>query len=55
MLLSAHAYWLRQAARRALETGDFEIALSSAERAENLHSTGEGRLLQFISTLTARD
>ena len=24
MLLSAHAYWLRQAARRALETGDDE-------------------------------
>ena len=55
MLLSAHAYRLRQTARRALEAGDFETALTSAYRAENLHSTGPGRLLQFISMLAATD
>ena len=55
MLLSAHAYRLRQAARLALESGDFETALSSARGAEDLHSTGEGRLLEFLSVLAATD
>lgn len=55
MLLSAHAYRLRQAARQALVAGDFATALSAAERAEDLHSTSQGRLLWFISQLAAAD
>jgi len=51
MLLATHAYALRQAARQALKAGDIPAALSSAQAAQNLHSTAEGRLLQFTCTL----
>jgi hypothetical protein len=51
MLLAAHAYALRQAARQALESGDAQTALVSARAAQGLHSTAEGWLLQFACGL----
>jgi hypothetical protein len=51
MLLAAHAYALRQAARQALESGDAQTALASARAAQGLHSTAEGWLLQFACGL----
>lgn len=53
MLLAAHAYTLRQAARQALKSGDAQTALASARAAQGLHSTAEGRLLQFACALAA--
>ena len=53
MLLAAHAYALRQAARQALKSGDAQTALASARAAQGLHSTAEGRLLQIACTLAA--
>jgi hypothetical protein len=47
MLLTARAYALRQAARKALMLGDPQSALASARAAQNLRSTPIGGLLQF--------
>lgn len=48
MLLAAHAYVLRQAARQSLRQGDFQRALASVQAAQQLHSTAEGSLLGFV-------
>ncbi|MGC8549490.1 MAG: hypothetical protein ACP5M4_07300, partial [Acidobacteriaceae bacterium] len=46
MLLSAHAYRLRQQARRALLRGECRTALACAAKAQQLQSTPEGSILQ---------
>jgi hypothetical protein len=48
MLLAAHAYVLRQAARQSLAQGDRQAALASAQSAQRLCSTAEGRLLEIV-------
>ena len=48
MLVSAHAYSRRQAARRLLEAGEAQEALSAAEAAERLHATRQGSILQMV-------
>jgi hypothetical protein len=53
MLLVAQACALRQAARRALRSGDARNALASARAAEGLHSTAEGDLLQSVCAVLA--
>ena len=53
MLLAAHAYVLRQAARQSLRQGDWQAALDSAQAAQRLHSTEEGSHLTVISTAAA--
>jgi hypothetical protein len=53
MLLAAHAYVMRQAARQALRQGDWQAALDSAQAAQRLHSTAEGSLLSVICTTAA--
>jgi hypothetical protein len=53
MLLAAHAYVLRQAARQELKQGDCQAALASTQAAQRLHSTAEGCLLSVISTAAA--
>jgi hypothetical protein len=50
LLLAAHAYVMRQAARQSLRQGDCQAALASAQAAQRLHSTAEGRLLSVICT-----
>jgi hypothetical protein len=50
MLLAAHAYVMRQAARQSLREGDWQAALDSAQAAQRLHSTAEGSLLCVICT-----
>ena len=51
MLLAARAYAPRHAARESLKAGDREAALCSAETAQTLHATAEGRFLQFACAL----
>jgi hypothetical protein len=53
MLLAAHAYVMRQAARESLRQGDWQAALDSAQAAQRLHSTAEGSLLSVICTTAA--
>ena len=53
MLLAAHAYALRHAARQSLRHGDCPAALTSAQAAQRLHRTPEGSLLSVICTATA--
>jgi hypothetical protein len=53
MLLAARAYALRQAARQSLLRGDGPSALTSAQTAQRLHFTAQGRLLSFVCTATA--
>ncbi len=53
MLLAAHAYVLRQAARQSLRQSDYQAAMASAHAAQRLHSTAEGILLSVLSTATA--
>jgi hypothetical protein len=48
MLLVAHAYRLRQQSRHALRKSDCSAALACAERAQQLHATPEGHLLQWV-------
>jgi hypothetical protein len=48
MLLAAHAYVLRQAARQSLRQSDWQAALESSQAAQRLHSTPEGGLLNAI-------
>jgi hypothetical protein len=48
MLLAAHAYVMRQAARKSLRQGDWQAALASAQAAQRLHSTADGRLLIVV-------
>jgi hypothetical protein len=51
MLLAAHAYVMRQAARQSLRKGDWQAALDSAQAAQRLHSTAEGDLLSSICVI----
>ena len=53
MLLAAHAYVMRQAARQSLRQGDWQAALDAAQAAQRLHSTAEGVLLCAVCTTTA--
>ncbi len=53
MLLAAHAYALRRAARQLLRQGDCPAALASAQAAQRLHFTAEGSLLSVICTAAA--
>jgi hypothetical protein len=53
MLLAAHAYILRRAARQSLRQSDYQAALASAQAAQRLHSTAEGTLLCILSTAAA--
>jgi hypothetical protein len=48
MQLSAQAWLLRRAARQSLQHGDCQSALASVQAAERLHSTAEGRQLEFF-------
>ena len=48
MMLSAHAYRLRQQARQALRAGDEAKALACVETAQRLQATPEGSLLRWI-------
>lgn len=48
MLLSAHAYSRRQAARRLLRAGRAQEALSAVKTAQQLHSTQQGRILETV-------
>ena len=48
MLLVAHAYSHRQAARRSLRTGKMESALADAQAAQKLHPTPQGRTLEMV-------
>jgi hypothetical protein len=50
MLLAAHAYVMRQAARQSLRQGDCRAALASAQAGQRLHFTAEGRLLSVVCT-----
>src|SRR5260370_15410657 len=54
MLLVARAYSLRQAARQALQAGDEQAALATAEAAQDLHATSQGSLLQIVCTAAVR-
>jgi hypothetical protein len=53
MLLVAHAYVLRQAARQSLRQGDWQAALDSTQAAQRLHSTPEGSLLSNVCNTAA--
>jgi hypothetical protein len=53
MLLATRAYLLRQAARQSLAQGDSQAALASAQSAQRLCSTAEGRLLECVSAASA--
>jgi hypothetical protein len=53
MLLMAHAYSLCAKARQCLQQGDARAALTSAEAAQNLHATPEGRLLHVMCAVVA--
>lgn len=48
LVLTAHAYRLRQRAREHLCQGDFPQALACAEEAERLRSTPHGALLRAV-------
>jgi hypothetical protein len=48
MLLAAHAYVQRKAARQLLRQGDSPKALASAHAAQQLHATAEGRRLHLV-------
>ena len=48
LLLSAHAFRLRETARTLLGQGDFRQALRCAEEAERLHATPQGALLLAV-------
>lgn len=51
MLLSAHAYRLRQQARQALLQGDCRAALACAAKAQQWQTTPEGTLLRWVCTV----
>ena len=48
MLLVAHSYSHREAARRSLRTGNVERALADAQAAQKLHPTPQGRILEMV-------
>jgi len=50
MQLAAQAWQQRRAALQSLQRGDGRAALVSIQEAERLHSTAEGRFLEFICT-----
>ena len=54
MLLSTHAYGLRQAARQALKAGDEQAALAAAEAAQDLQATSQGALLRMVCVAAAQ-
>ncbi len=47
MVLAAHAYLQRQSARQSLRQGDYWTALASAQAAQRLHTTEQGRVLRL--------
>jgi hypothetical protein len=49
MLLAAHAYAARQAARQALQSGNRQAAAALARTARSLHATPEATLLAVVS------
>lgn len=49
MLLAAHAYSLRQSARRSLRAADARSALAAAKAAQKLHTTVQGGILEMVS------
>jgi len=51
MLLKAHAYLLRQSARRFLRAGDARSALVAAQSAQQLHATVHGKLLETVCAI----
>ena len=55
LLLAAHAYVMRLAARQSLRQGDRQAALASAQAAQRLHSPAEGRLLSVICTIAVNE
>jgi len=48
MLLAVQAWQLRQAARRALDTGDVERALRLSVEAQGIQDTGSGEALRLL-------
>ncbi len=48
VLLAAHAYVHRQAARQMLRQGNHQAALASIEAAQELHATVEGRRINLV-------
>ena len=50
LLLSAHAFRLRQKARALLLQGDFRQAFTCVEEAERIRATAQGRLLRAVCT-----
>ena len=54
MLLLAHAYRLRQNARRLLRRGDSQKALTCIEDAQRLHATPQGNLLRWICATASK-
>lgn len=53
LLLTAHAYVMRQTARKLLKQGDCQAALASVQAAQRLHLTPEGSLLYVVCTMAA--
>ena len=53
MLLTAHAYRLRQRARQSLRDGDCHVALVYVEKAQRLQATPEGDLLRRVCVATS--
>ncbi len=53
LVLTAHAYRLRQSARESLRQNDFSQALDCAEEAERLRSTPHGALLRAVCACLA--
>ena len=49
MVLAAQAWWLREAARRAVEAADFERASALATSAQQAQSTEAGEVLRRLS------
>jgi len=49
MLLTAKAWQLREAARRALAAGQIESAIGLATEAQNAHHTRAGECLRVLS------
>ncbi len=53
LVLSAHAFRLRQQARDLLRAGDFLQALECAEQAQSLRATPHGALLRAVCACLA--
>ncbi len=55
MLLAAQAWRMREAARRALESGEFERAHVLVSAAQQLHGTPTGVFLRALSAWLKRE